>query len=96
MVAASVIGVALGHSIPPVLQVGVAIIIIASLALISTELMNFPHPYDKALSPSAGNANVFNEDYGKGEPGFFCEKNPDGTNPARAGEGFAISSGREL
>ena len=47
----------LGHIGHPLLHVLTAFTVLSSLVLILTELVNFPDPYDEALSSSLGKGN---------------------------------------
>src|SRR5262249_3132274 len=46
-----IIGVISGQSLPPLLHACAALVVVGSLALIATEHMTFPDPYDNAPRP---------------------------------------------
>ena len=56
MCIAWIIGMVSGHIINPLLHICAAIIVVGSLALILTEHLNFPDPYNKSLRTSANEA----------------------------------------
>jgi cellulose synthase (UDP-forming) len=50
--AAWIVGAASGRTVNPLLQIGAAVVVTVSAALILTEFLDFPPPYNKSLRPN--------------------------------------------